>query len=111
MAKIGGICGECGKYYRGEVCPNDHISVSSGHTLHVINDIPEHYNRGLGKVVRGRRDYQAAVKSAGLIEVGNERNYVSQAHNEKLQERKTEAMMSTSRSQAYEMIRSDPTWN
>ena len=109
--RIGGICGECNKHYRGESCP-DCYSNSSGKTLNVIPDIPEHFNRGLGKVIRGRAQYQAELRKNGLVEVGNEKRYVSPEHNAKLQERKTDAMYSGLREQAYQMLgRYDERWN
>lgn len=112
--KVGGICGECGKYYQGQVCPRNHLSTYSGHTLNVINDIPEHYNRGLGMTIRGRKQYNAEVKAAGLIEVGNEKAYISPEYNEKLQEKKIEKSMVEVREEAYGILaqaEGDPKWN
>lgn len=111
--KIGGICSECGKYYRGGACANpDCVIVSSGQTINVINDVPEHYNRGIGKVIRGRAQYNAELRKNGLIEVGNEKGYVSPEHQEKLQERKTEVLYGDLREKAYQMMgRSEARWN
>jgi hypothetical protein len=112
--KVGGICGECGKYYRGEVCPADHLSTYSGRTLNFINDIPEHFNRGLGKVIKSRNHYRAECREANVIEVGNERNYISPEYNEKLQEAKVEKSMKEARPEAYKVLahmEGNPQWN
>ena len=111
--KVGGICGCCNKYYVGEVCNNSACeSAATGSTLQVINDIQPHYNRGLGMFINSRAQYRSELKERGLTEVGNEKAYVSPEYNEKLQERKTEALYKGLREQAYrEMGRSDARWN
>lgn len=111
--RVGGICGDCNKYYRGDSCPNC-LPGHSGQTLNVIMDIPEHFNRGLGEVVRGRAEYRALLKEKGLIEVGNERKHVDPVMVRKLKEREVEKTYEQARPEAYRMLEryeGDTRWN
>ncbi len=101
--KVSGICGECGKYYKGESCPRC-VSMATGETVNVMMDIPEHFNRGLGEVVKGRADYRAKLKEKGMVEVGNERKYVDPVMVRKVKERELDKEFEARRPEAYRML-------
>lgn len=103
-------------------CPKCHFEYRKGGlcwcntegTPSFINDIPEHFNRGLGEVVTGRRDYKQKLKERNLIEVGNDRKMVDPDENRKKLERQFEKDLVAVRPQAYEMLshyEGRPQWN
>ena len=102
-------CNKCGiKISEVSGC----LCTPNGATIGIIPDIQPHYNRGLGMFINSRRQYNAELKERNLIEVGNEKNYVSPAYNQKLQEQKESKVYSELKEKALNMLnRSDPIWN
>ena len=76
MVIVGGICHECHKYYQGDHCATCERS-NIEHTLNFIADFhDEYYDHGLGEVVKSRQHRKSLMKDKGVVEVGNEKEYI-----------------------------------
>ena len=94
-------CPKCHFKYRknGECFCSD-----EGKTIYVINDIPEHYNRGLGMIIKNRQQYRQELRERRMIEVGNEKNYIDPIVNEKSNDKKIDTKLKELRPDAFNML-------
>jgi hypothetical protein len=109
--KIGGICGECGKYYKGESCPKC-TTVTANNTLNFISDFHEdYYDHGLGQIIKSRSHRKSVMKDKGLIEVGNERSSIDAEKREQRNDRRWKESIMEVNKEAYHVLSRNPEWN
>lgn len=99
-----GICGDCGKYFKGGCCV-DCRQINSGNSLNFIPDFHEYYfDYGLGELVKSRQHRKQLMKEKKVEEVGNEWKYIDPVRNRESIEKEAEREFEEAKKDAMQIM-------
>ena len=76
MVVVGGICHKCNRYYVGDHCQSCDRTVVNIAPNFIADFHDSYFDNGLGTVVKSRQHRKQLMKEKGVVEVGNEKNYI-----------------------------------